>query len=121
MSTNVAETAAYANRAGPLDTGTSGTAGITNDPAFQELIAKRNSLARSLSVVMMAIYLGFILLVAFDKPLLATKIGGGTTSLGIVLGLVVIAAAIVLTGFYVARANGRFDQLTAKLTREHGR
>lgn len=97
-----------------------GTAAIINDPNFRELVSKRNSLALLLSVVMMAIYLGFILLVAFDKPLLATKVAS-TTSLGIALGLVVIASAIILTGLYVIRANGRFDELTARIVREHGR
>ncbi len=114
-----APAASYSAQAGSVGTAAAAVA-ITNDPAFRELTRQRNGLATTLSVVMMAIYLGFILLVAFDKPLLATKVGG-TTSLGIVLGLVVIVAAIVLTGFYVVRANGRFDELTDRLVREHGR
>ena len=100
---------------------TNGPNPIVSDRRFIELVGKRNALGWTLSVVMMVIYLAFILLVAYDKPLLATKVGGGTTSLGIVLGLVVIAAAIILTALYVARANGRFDDLTAELDREYGR
>lgn len=100
---------------------TNGPNPIVTDRRFVELVSKRNALGWTLSFVMMAIYLAFILLVAYDKPLLATKIGGGTTSLGIVLGLVVIVSAIVLTGLYVVRANGRFDELTAQLDREYGR
>ena len=68
---------------------------------------------------MLVIYFGFILLVAFAKPLLAMKIGGGVTSLGILLGLGVIISAFVLTGIYVYRANSYFDQHTRNLTREH--
>jgi uncharacterized membrane protein (DUF485 family) len=49
---------------------------------------------------------------------MAAKIGGGVTSLGIVLGLVVIVSAFVLTGIYVQRANARFDDLTRDLTKE---
>jgi uncharacterized membrane protein (DUF485 family) len=56
--------------------------------------------------------------VAFAKPLLASKIGDGVTSLGIILGLGVIVSAFVLTGIYVQRANSRFDELTRRLTRE---
>jgi uncharacterized membrane protein (DUF485 family) len=67
---------------------------------------------------MLVIYFGFILLVAFAKPLLATKIGGGVTSLGILLGLGVIISAFILTGIYVYRANTYFDELTRNLTRE---
>jgi uncharacterized membrane protein (DUF485 family) len=91
---------------------------ILSNPKFQELVRTRSGFAWTLSAVMLAIYLGFILLVAFARDLMATKIGGGVTSLGIVLGLVVIVSAFVLTGIYVQRANGRFDNLTRDLTRE---
>ena len=94
---------------------------LMRDPKFQALIRQRNGLAIVLSIVTLAIYLAFIFLVAFDKPLLATKVGGGTTSLGIVLGLIVIVAAFVLTAIYVVRANGKFDALTSELLREDGR
>ena len=70
---------------------------------------------------MLVIYYGFILLVAFDKPLLAQKVGDGPTSLGIVLGVGVIASAFVLVAIYVIRANGRFDALTRELRQEVGR
>ena len=85
---------------------------------FQELVRQRTRFAWTLSIAMLVIYFGFILLVAFAKPLLATKIGGGVTSLGIILGLGVILSAFVLTGIYVQRANSRFDELTRHLTRE---
>ncbi len=94
---------------------------ILRNPSFQELVASRNKFVWTLSLLMLFIYLGFILLVAFDKPLLAQKVAGGTTSLGIVLGLAVIISAFILTGIYVTRANGRFDALTERLKREVGR
>ena len=87
-------------------------------PRFQELVRQRTKFAWTLSIVMLVIYFGFILLVAFAKPLLATKIGDGVTSLGIILGLGVILSAFVLTGIYVQRANSRFDEMTRHLTRE---
>ena len=91
---------------------------LIRSPQFQELVRQRTRFAWTLSIVMFVIYFGFILLVAFAKPLLATKIGDGVTSLGIVLGLGVILSAFVLTGIYVQRANSRFDELTRHLTRE---
>ena len=91
---------------------------VLQNPRFQELVRQRSSFAWSLSIAMLVIYFGFILLVAFAKPLLAMKIGGGVTSLGILLGLGVIIAAFVLTGIYVYRANSEFDELTRNLTRE---
>lgn len=91
---------------------------VLRSPQFQELVRQRARFAWTLSIAMLAIYFGFILLVAFAKPLLATKIGDGVTSLGIILGLGVIISAFVLTGIYVQRANSRFDELTRRLTRE---
>ncbi|BCM86638.1 DUF485 domain-containing protein [Methylobacterium indicum] len=94
---------------------------VLASPKFQQLVTERTRFGWVLSGAMLAIYLVFILLVAFAHGLMATKVGSGVTSLGIVLGLVVIVAAFVLTGIYVARANGRFDDLTRDLNRELGR
>ena len=91
---------------------------ILQNPRFQALVRQRANFAWALTIVMLVIYFGFILLVAFAKPLLATKIGIGVTSIGIVLGLGVIVSAFVLTGIYVWRANSRFDELTRNLTKE---
>ena len=91
---------------------------ILGHPKFQELVRTRSGFAWALAAVMLAIYLGFILLVAFAPGLMAVKIGDGVTSLGIVLGLAVIVSAFLLTGIYVQRANSRFDDLTRDLTKE---
>ncbi len=91
---------------------------VLRNPSFQQLVRQRAGFAWTLSIIMLIIYFLFILLVAFAKPLLATKIGEGVTSLGILLGLGVIVSAFVLTGIYVQRANSRFDELTRNLTRE---
>lgn len=91
---------------------------VLNNAQFQELVKRRSGFAWTLSVIMLVIYFGFIALVAFAKPLLAMKVGSGVTSLGIVLGLVVIVSAFLLTGVYVRRANGEFDAMTARLRAE---
>jgi len=70
--------------------------------------AARWRIALSLTVAMMAVYFGFILLVAFDKPLLGSTIAPGL-SLGIVLGVLVIVTAWVLTWVYVRWANTHYD------------
>jgi uncharacterized membrane protein (DUF485 family) len=91
---------------------------VLRSTRFHELVRERSRFAWTLSIIMLVIYFGFVLLVAFAKPLLATKVGGGVTSLGILLGLGVIVSAFVLTGIYVRRANSRFDELTRDLTRD---
>ena len=120
MSVNATVTAATTSRVA-ADVGAGEYQAILRSPSFQALVSSRNKFGWTLSILMLVIYLGFILLVAYDKPLLAQKVGGGTISLGIVLGLGVIVSAFVLTGVYVARANGRFDELTEQLKREVGR
>lgn len=88
---------------------------IRRDPQFQELIAKRTSFAWLLSIVMIVIYFGFVLLIAFVPSFLGTRIGTGVTTIGIPLGLFVIVSAFVLTGIYVRRANSEFDALTKEI------
>ena len=64
----------------------------------------RSSLPFVLSAVMLVIYFGFILLVAYQKPLLGTQIVPGL-SWGILLGALVIVSAWVLTFIYVLASN----------------
>ncbi len=71
-----------------------------------------------MSILMLLCYYGYILLIAFDKELLAKKIGAGVTSLGIPMGLGVIAFTIVITWIYVRRANGEFDATTEEIIKE---
>jgi uncharacterized membrane protein (DUF485 family) len=92
---------------------------IEQNPKFQELVATRKKLGWTLSLVMLAIYFGFILLVAFNKAFLGTPISpSGVTTIGIPIGLGVIVSAFVLTGFYVVRANARYDELNRQIVEE---
>ncbi len=88
---------------------------VRQDPRFQELVAKRRALSVRLTLIMLAIYFGFVLVVAFAPGIFAIRLGSGVMTLGIPVGLAVIVAAFVLTGVYVARANKEFDQLTRAL------
>ena len=94
------------------------TARILSDPAFKELVGRRTAFAWTLSVAMLVIYLAFVFLVAFAKPVMATAVGEGPASVGIVLGLLVIISAIALTGLYVQRANSVFDALVTRIVRK---
>lgn len=93
---------------------------LAADPRLERLIRRRASFAWLLTVIMVAIYVGYILLVAFRPDIVALPIGSGVTSLGIPLGVGVILAGILLTGIYVRRANRDFDSEMAAIRREHG-
>lgn len=88
---------------------------IKADPGFQELVRKRTSFAWLLTIVMLLIYFGFVLTVAFNKAFLAKSLSGGITTIGMPIGVFVIVSAFILTGIYVWRANGEFDDLTRKI------
>ncbi|MCY1081267.1 DUF485 domain-containing protein [Archangium lansingense] len=76
---------------------------------LEALAAARWRVAAVLTAAMLISYFGFILLVAFDKPLMGKQIAPGL-SLGILLGALVIASAWVFTGIYVLWANHRYDK-----------
>lgn len=67
-----------------------------------------------LTVVMMTIYFGFILLVAFGKPVLGRMIAPGL-SIGLLLGVGVIASAWVLIWIYGRWANAYYDPAIERL------
>jgi uncharacterized membrane protein (DUF485 family) len=92
---------------------------IESSPKFRELVGARTRFAVTLTVIMLAIYCGFILAVAFAPGWLGAPVSDGSVvTVGIPVGVAVIISAFVLTGIYVARANSRFDQLNAEILQE---
>ncbi|WNG34340.1 DUF485 domain-containing protein [Archangium minus] len=81
----------------------------TKAEELEALAAARWRVAAVLTAGMLVTYFGFILLVAYNKPLMGQQIAPGL-SLGILLGALVIGAAWVLTGIYVVWANNRYDK-----------
>jgi uncharacterized membrane protein (DUF485 family) len=91
---------------------------IKSNPNYQKLVESRSSFGWTLTWIMMIVYYGFIILIAFDKELLATRIGAGVTTLGIPIGLFVIVFTVIITGIYVRRANDAYDKLTDQIRKE---
>ncbi|MDC6168992.1 DUF485 domain-containing protein [Paucibacter sp. XJ19-41] len=92
------------------------TARVARDPNYQKLKSARSRFGWWLTGAMMVVYYGFILLVAFNKPFLATRLGEGVTTLGMPIGLGIIIFTVVITALYVRRANSEFDALTEQIT-----
>jgi uncharacterized membrane protein (DUF485 family) len=92
---------------------------IEQDPNYQELVRRRSSLGWMLSLIMLVIYFGFILLVAYAPKFLGTRMGAGVMTIGIPIGLAVIVLAFVLTGIYVRRANSSYDGLIRKIVEDN--
>jgi uncharacterized membrane protein (DUF485 family) len=81
---------------------------------FKKLVSRRWIFSITLTFLMLAVYFGFILTVAYHKELLVTKISKGLT-LGIPLGIGIILFAWILTGIYVSWANKIYDRHVKEL------
>ena len=96
---------------------------IKKNPQFHELVRKRSSFAWTLSLFVLVLFYGFMLVVAFQPGLMATRLGGETSM--ITLGPVLIFSMFVLfwalTAVYVSRANGEFDAMTHALVEDAAR
>ena len=88
---------------------------IKADPDYHQLVSSRSTYSWTLAILMLVVYYGYILLIAFNKELLSTKIGAGVMTWGIPIGLFVIVFTVVITGVYVRRANSEFDDLTTRI------
>jgi uncharacterized membrane protein (DUF485 family) len=91
---------------------------VSANPLYQELKAKRSRFGWLLAIAMLVVYYGFILLVAFDKPFLAQRLGSGVTTIGMPIGFGVIVFTVVITAIYVRRANAEYDELTERIKKE---
>ncbi|WP_348700068.1 DUF485 domain-containing protein [Duganella fentianensis] len=85
---------------------------IKSDPNYHKLVKARSGYGWWLTLAMLVVYYGYILLIAFNKEFMATKLGAGVMTWGIPLGLFVILFTVLITGIYVRRANSEFDELT---------
>jgi uncharacterized membrane protein (DUF485 family) len=85
--------------------------------SVRELDAARWRVALTLTAAMVVLYFGFILLVAYGRPLLAVQVVPGLT-LGILLGALVIVASWILTWVYVRWAAAHYDPRVEALGRE---
>ncbi len=91
---------------------------ILQNPKFKELIKKKRNLSWTLTAIMLIVYVGFMLLVGYNKEFLSSSFDGGVTTWGIPLGLGIIVLSFVLCGVYSFIANRTLDQLSEEAMRE---
>ena len=92
---------------------------ILNNPAYRQLIRQRDMLAWTLSACVLVLYFGFVLMVAFAPGFLTQPISStSVVPLGMLIGVGVILASIVLTGIYVRQANSTFDPMIEQIMQD---
>lgn len=88
---------------------------VKQNPQFDQLVSRRTRLAWTLSAIIFGAYFCFIFTIAFFPQILGLHFCSSVITLGIPVGVGIIILAFVLTGIYVMRANGEFDNLTAQI------
>ena len=91
---------------------------MRTDPKFQRLVTRRGRFAWILAFIVLAMFYGFVLVVAFKPALLGRPImTGGMLTIGVAVELFMFIFFWVLTAVYVHRANGEFDELTQEIVK----
>jgi uncharacterized membrane protein (DUF485 family) len=84
------------------------------DVALDTLNARRWRVAVLLSTVTVVVTCAFLVLVAYDRPVMSILLSPGV-SVGIVLGSLMFLLAWVVTGVYVFWANRYYDPALRRL------
>ncbi|MFH1195252.1 MAG: DUF485 domain-containing protein [bacterium] len=87
---------------------------IIESEKFKNLVKKRLKFSITLTILMLFVYFGFILSIAFFKEFLSIKIGEHMT-LGLPIGLGIIIFAWIITGVYTRWANQKYDKSVREL------
>lgn len=95
---------------------------VLANPKFKELKARRSRFAWTLAAIVLGVYYGFMMVVAFAPSTFAAKVASGwTLSIGYPIVATIIIGAWLLTGLYIRRANGEFEEITRQIAKEAGK
>lgn len=91
---------------------------IRQHPQFAELVARRTRFALVLSLIVLVPYYSFMMIVAFNPTILHKTLGESVITIAWPLGALLVIGSWLLTGVYIRRANGEFDELTQRVLKE---
>lgn len=89
------------------------------DADFKKLVSSRRSVVTILTVLTLVTYYGFILLMAYGKDILSTRIAPNIT-IGLPIGVAVIVISWVLTFTYANWANKKYDTMVEEVKEKMG-
>lgn len=89
------------------------------NPKFQDLVARRGRFAWTLAFVVLIMFYGFVMVVAFNPAALGKPVSEGSMlTVGVAVEFFMFVFFWVLTAVYVKRANTEFDGLTQEIVKE---
>ena len=92
---------------------------MRTNPKFQELVTRRGRFAWTLAIIVLTMFYGYVLTIAFNPTALGRPVAEGSMlTIGVAVELFMFIFFWVLTAFYVRRANSEFDAMTQDLIRD---
>ena len=89
------------------------------NPKFQELVSKRSRFAWTLAAIVLTLFYGFVMVVAFNPASLGKPVSDGSMlTVGVAVELFMFVFFWMLTAFYVRRANTEFDSLNQEIIKD---
>jgi len=89
------------------------------NPKFQELVARRGRFAWTLAIIVLTMFYGFVMVVAFNPTALGQPVSEGSMlTVGVAVEFFMFVFFWVTTAIYVKRANTEFDALTQEIVKE---
>ena len=89
------------------------------NPKFQQLVATRGRFAWTLSIIVLVLFYGFVLAVAYYPAVLGRPVSEGSMlTIGVAVELFLFVFFWALAAMYVKRANGEFDALTQEVIKQ---
>ncbi len=90
---------------------------ILQSPAFKKLVKTRWNISLSFTFIMLFVYIGFLMVVAYQKDTLKMPLGD-SLNLAIVVGLGIIIFSWLITGVYVYWANNYYDAAVKEIKKD---
>ena len=90
---------------------------ILKSAAFKKLVKNRWNISLSFTFIMLFVYIGFLMVVAYHKETLKMPLGD-SLNLAIVVGLGIIIFSWLITGVYVYWANNYYDASVKEIKKD---
>ena len=90
---------------------------ILQSPAFRKLVKNRWNISLTFTFLMLFVYIGFLLVVAYQKDTLKMPVGD-SLNLAIIVGIGIIVFSWLITGVYVYWANNYYDAAVKEIKKD---